>query len=104
MNQFDASASPMFECFQEKPDLTPYTAAPALVALDQMNPETTAIADPVLQAGRGRFRPQSTSAKWTALRKTCSIESSGGRCVAAAHPIQNGRSPAMPRTTMMKSR
>ena len=43
MNQFDASASPMFECFQDKPDLTPYTAAPALVALDQMNPKATAI-------------------------------------------------------------
>jgi hypothetical protein len=49
MNQFDASASPMFECFQDKPDVTPYTAAPALVALDQMNPETTAISDPVLR-------------------------------------------------------
>ena len=50
MNLFDASASPMFECFQEKADLTPYTAAPALIALDQMNPETKAIADPVLRA------------------------------------------------------
>jgi hypothetical protein len=49
MNQFDASASPMFECFQDKQDLTPYTAAPALVALDQMNPPSTAIADPVLR-------------------------------------------------------
>ena len=49
MNQFDASASPMFECFQDKPDLTPFTAAPALVALDQMNPQSTAIADPALK-------------------------------------------------------
>jgi len=49
MNQFDASASPMFDCFQDAPDLTPYTASPALVALDQMNPKTTAISDPVLR-------------------------------------------------------
>jgi hypothetical protein len=49
MNQFDASALPMFECFQDKPDFTPFTAAPALVALDQMNPETTAISDPILR-------------------------------------------------------
>jgi hypothetical protein len=37
----------MFECFQEKPDLTPYTAAPALIRLDEMNPRSTAIADPL---------------------------------------------------------
>ena len=49
MNQFDASATPMFDCFQDKPDLTPYTAAPALIALDEMNPQPTAIADPVLR-------------------------------------------------------
>ncbi len=49
MNQFDASASPMFECFHDKSDLTPYAAAPALVALDQMNPKATAISDPVLR-------------------------------------------------------
>jgi hypothetical protein len=49
MNQFDASASPMFECFQDKPDLTPYTAVPAQVALDQMNPKVAAISDPVLR-------------------------------------------------------
>ena len=49
MNQFDASASPMFECFQDKPDLTPYTAAPALIALDEMNPDSAAVKDPVLR-------------------------------------------------------
>ncbi|MEX2306004.1 MAG: bifunctional YncE family protein/alkaline phosphatase family protein [Pirellulales bacterium] len=49
MNQFDASASPMFDCFHDKPDVTPYSAAPALIALDQMNPKTTAISDPVLR-------------------------------------------------------
>jgi hypothetical protein len=49
MNQFDASATPMFDCFVEEPDLTPYAAAAELIALDQMNPGTTAIADPVLR-------------------------------------------------------
>jgi hypothetical protein len=49
MNQFDASASPMFECFQEKADPRPYAAAPALIALDQMNPDARAISDPVLR-------------------------------------------------------
>jgi DNA-binding beta-propeller fold protein YncE len=49
MNQFDASASPMFECFQEKADPRPYAAAPALIALDQMNPDAKAISDPVLR-------------------------------------------------------
>jgi DNA-binding beta-propeller fold protein YncE len=49
MNQFDASASPMAECFQDTADLTPYTAAAATIALDQMNPAAKAISDPVLR-------------------------------------------------------
>jgi YVTN family beta-propeller protein len=49
MNQFDASASPMRECFNDEPDPRPYDSAPALVALDDMNPDPTAIADPQLR-------------------------------------------------------
>jgi DNA-binding beta-propeller fold protein YncE len=49
MNQFDASASPMFECFQDEPNLTPFTAAPALIALDEMNSKPAAISDPALR-------------------------------------------------------
>jgi YVTN family beta-propeller protein len=49
MNQFDASATPMFDCFQEKADLAPFVAVPARVPLDQMNPAPAAIADPVLR-------------------------------------------------------
>lgn len=49
MNQFDASATPMFDCFVDEPNLTPYTAAGAQVALDQMNPDPSAINDPVLR-------------------------------------------------------
>jgi DNA-binding beta-propeller fold protein YncE len=49
MNQFDASATPMFDCFIDEPDLTPYEPLPAAIALDQLNPDTTAITDPVLR-------------------------------------------------------
>jgi len=49
MNVFDASASPMFDCFTDEADLTPFTALPSNVPLDQLNPGSTAIADPVLR-------------------------------------------------------
>jgi len=38
MNQFDAAATPMFDCFTDTPDLTPYTRLPNQVPLDEMNP------------------------------------------------------------------
>lgn len=47
MNQMDASATPMFACFQNEPDFTPFDAVPNLIPLDQMNPEIKAIHDPV---------------------------------------------------------
>ncbi|WP_426670830.1 bifunctional YncE family protein/alkaline phosphatase family protein [Mucilaginibacter sp. McL0603] len=37
MSQYDAAAMPMFDCFANKPDLTPYTAKPAQVDLEQRN-------------------------------------------------------------------
>ncbi|HEY3391492.1 MAG TPA: bifunctional YncE family protein/alkaline phosphatase family protein [Lacipirellulaceae bacterium] len=49
MNQFDASATPMFDCFTDKPDFTPYTALPANVPLDELNPEVEAINDAALR-------------------------------------------------------
>ena len=39
MNQFDASATPMFDCFTDTPDFTPYTALPRNIPLDEMNPD-----------------------------------------------------------------
>jgi DNA-binding beta-propeller fold protein YncE len=45
MNQFDASATPMFDCFREEADLTPFVAVPNRVPLDQMNPEPAKITD-----------------------------------------------------------
>ncbi len=49
MNQFDASATPMSDCFQDTPDFTPYTAVPNTVPLDQMNPPAKALLNPVLR-------------------------------------------------------
>jgi len=50
MNQFDASATPMFDCFTDVADPRPFRALPATVPLDQMNPEPQAIRDPRLKA------------------------------------------------------
>ena len=47
MNQMDASATPMLACFSEVADLTPYSAVPNKVPLDQLNPDAKAISDPV---------------------------------------------------------
>lgn len=49
MNQFDATATPMFDCFTERPNFTPYTALTNNIPLDQMNPDPKAIHDPVLR-------------------------------------------------------
>jgi hypothetical protein len=49
MNQFDASATPMFDCFTDKPDFTPYASLPSNVPLDELNPEAEAINDAVLR-------------------------------------------------------
>ncbi len=49
MNQFDASATPMFDCFQEVADTTPFQSVATNIPLDQMNPEPQSIRDPVLR-------------------------------------------------------
>ncbi|MCP5522516.1 MAG: bifunctional YncE family protein/alkaline phosphatase family protein [Verrucomicrobiales bacterium] len=49
MNQFDASATPMFDCFTETPDPRPFDAVPNEVPLDQMNPAPQALTDPLLR-------------------------------------------------------
>jgi hypothetical protein len=38
MNQMDATATPMFDCFTNTPDFSPFEAVPNQVALDEMNP------------------------------------------------------------------
>ena len=47
MNQFDATATPWFECFTNQPDFTPFSAVPNNVPLDQMNPDPRALRDPI---------------------------------------------------------
>ena len=49
MNQMDATATPMFDCFTTTINLTPYTALTNNIPLDQMNAEPKKISDPLLR-------------------------------------------------------
>jgi hypothetical protein len=49
MNQMDATATPMFDCFTNQPDFTAFTAVTNQVPLDQMNPAPKKIADAQLR-------------------------------------------------------
>lgn len=50
MNQFDASAVPMWDAFTDVPDFTPFESVASNIPLDQMNPDPKAILDPVLRS------------------------------------------------------
>jgi YVTN family beta-propeller protein len=52
MNQLDLSATPMRACFQDTADLTPYTALPNHIPLDEMNPPLAALNGPALHWAR----------------------------------------------------
>ncbi len=45
MNQMDATATPMFDCFTNVPDFAAFEAAPNNIPLDQMNPPAKKISD-----------------------------------------------------------
>jgi YVTN family beta-propeller protein len=49
MNQLDATATPMTDCFRPTPDLTPFTSAPNQVPLDEINPPPRKITNPILR-------------------------------------------------------
>ena len=49
MNQFDATATPMFDCFTNTPDFTAYTALTNNVPLDEMNKPAREIKDSQLR-------------------------------------------------------
>jgi YVTN family beta-propeller protein len=52
MNQMDATATPMFDCFIPHggaPDFTPFAAVTNNIPLDQMNPEPKKVSDPLLR-------------------------------------------------------
>ncbi len=52
MNVIDATALPMFDCFTDKPDATPYTALPNRIRLDEMNRPLTSLRGRALQYAR----------------------------------------------------
>lgn len=45
MNQFDATATPMFDCFTNSPDFTAFIAVTNQVPLDEMNPPPHQVSD-----------------------------------------------------------
>jgi len=49
MNQFDATATPMFDCFTDTADLDPFLAVATRVPLDTMNPAPAKITDSLLR-------------------------------------------------------
>ena len=49
MNQLDASATPMSDCFTDKPDFTPFTSVTNNVPLDEMNPDPKKVTDALLR-------------------------------------------------------
>lgn len=49
MNQLDATATPMSDCFTDTPDFAPYIALPSNIPLDQMNPDPKSISDATLR-------------------------------------------------------
>jgi YVTN family beta-propeller protein len=49
MNQMDATATPMFDCFNSAPDFTPFDAVTNNVPLDEMNPSPRKIRDAQLR-------------------------------------------------------
>ena len=52
MNVIDATALPMFDCFTDKPDFTPYTTLPNLIQLDEMNKPLSELRGRALQYAR----------------------------------------------------
>ena len=72
----DHGGQPHDECFTETPDLTPYTALPNNIPLDQMNQKVATL------KGKGRYyakeiAQRSRSTKWTKPTKGSSTESCG---------------------------
>ncbi len=49
MNQFDATATPLFDCFTATPDFRPFEAVANNVPLDEMNPNPRAVKDRLLR-------------------------------------------------------
>jgi len=65
MNQFDAGAAPMFDCFQDTPNLTPFDSVAVNIPLDQLNSPAAFIIDPV----RRHFAEQSATINFAEVDK-----------------------------------
>ena len=79
MNQMDATATPMFDCFTNTPDFTAFDAVTNNVPLDEMNPAAEKNRR-TRNCARTRWFPR--GCRWTRqtnARRTCSTASSGAR-------------------------
>jgi DNA-binding beta-propeller fold protein YncE len=58
MNIMDATAMPMFDCFTQQADLTPYKALDNLIPLDEMNPKLSSLKGTALYYAQKSMEPQ----------------------------------------------
>ncbi len=58
MNVMDATAMPMFDCFVQQADLTPYKALDNQIPLDEMNPEMSGLKGKALYYAQKSMEPQ----------------------------------------------
>jgi YVTN family beta-propeller protein len=58
MNVMDATAMPMFDCFAQEADLTPYKALDNLIPLDEMNPKLSSLKGAALHYAQKSMEPQ----------------------------------------------
>jgi len=58
MNIQDAIANPMFDCFSTTADLTPYTAFPNKIPIDEMNPQLVSLSGKALHFAKKSMLPE----------------------------------------------
>jgi len=58
MNIQDAIANPMFDCFSNEINLTPYEAVPNIIPLDEMNPQLSSLNGKALHYARKSLLPE----------------------------------------------
>ena len=58
MNIMDATANPMFDCFSDQADMSPYQSLENLIPLDEMNPPLTALTGKALHFAEKSMEPQ----------------------------------------------
>lgn len=58
MNIMDATAHPMFDCFAQQADLTPYKSLDNLIPLDEMNPKRSSLKGAALHYAQKSMEPQ----------------------------------------------